>query len=74
MYKKLLLVTLCLVGMLGSCSEKILDLKPQGTLTEATFFEKGDDFNRAVLGTYAKAVWMYQSFVCCSGYTAGDPH
>jgi hypothetical protein len=71
--KSLFILTACL-AFFGSCSEEPLDLKPQGTLTEVTYFEKGDDFNRAVLGTYAKVVWLYQSFVCCSGYRAGDPH
>ncbi|MCK5101787.1 MAG: RagB/SusD family nutrient uptake outer membrane protein, partial [Cyclobacteriaceae bacterium] len=53
-----LLSVIVFITMFTSCQD-FLDLKPISSSTVATFYESQDDFNQAVVGTYAEMADVY---------------
>lgn len=56
-YKYITISLLPLIWVLGSCQDRVLDLTPISTLTEANFYQTAKDMDQAVLGIYSS----YQS-------------
>lgn len=50
--RSLLIVTLALIFGLTACQDNVLNLTPESELTEANFFQTGEDLERAILGVY----------------------
>ena len=51
--KRKLYLSLFLVGMMSSCSESFLELSPESSITDGTFFKEESHFEQALVGAYA---------------------
>ena len=61
--KKLLkIIAVLFIGLLMSCSEDFIDLKPTDTVSVAQLYLTDGDFNDAVQGCYAGLNDVYTSF------------
>jgi hypothetical protein len=51
--KRKLYISLLLLGMMSSCSESFLELSPESSITDGTFFKEQSHFEQALVGAYA---------------------
>lgn len=51
--KRKLYISLLLLGMMSSCSERFLELSPESSITDGTFFKEQSHFEQALVGAYA---------------------